>query len=245
MFTEQRARWLHENFRWLEENLSPRSPENPRVLVRPAPEFFPMRPTRNHAFALAVFEQTKALLDVSDWNCRLIPQSEEDREQIEALHRAGVSGELKHQGAAGTFSVRDEVEITYAPSLLDNPIALISTLAHELSHYLLADLEQEPPAGWAELEPLTDLTAVVEGFGIFLCNSAFSVGSWSDGLNQGWQYSRHGYLNEAELGFALAVFCVRTQTPPEIALPFLKPNPREVFRDALAFVDELEASSGP
>lgn len=244
MFTEERARWLYQHFRWLEDNLSDRSPENPRTLVLPTPEFFPMRVTRNHASALAVFEKTKSLLDVSDWSCRLTPQSEEEREQLEALRRAGVFGETKHEGAAGTFSVDDEVEITYAPSLLNDSVGLISTLAHELCHYLLAGLEDEPPAGWAELEPLTDLAAVVEGFGIFLCNSAFSFGQWTDGFHQGWQYSSKGYLNEAELGFALAVFCVRTKTPPDVALRYLKPNPREVFRDAFAFIHDLERSSG-
>ena len=43
-------------------------------------------------------------------------------------------------------------------------------------------------------------------------------------------------------GFALAIFCVRHGTPPEIPLRFLKPNPRQVFIDSLDYVADLERS---
>jgi hypothetical protein len=240
MFTEERAHWLYRNYRWLEDHLPARVARTKPTLVLPTSEFYPMPNTRNHAFAQGVFERTKTLMGVGDWRCRLAPQSEEEHERQASLRSAGVFGETKSSGAVGTFFVGEEVEITYAPTLLRDPMGLVATMAHELCHYLLATVRAEPPCGWKEHEPLTDLAAVAEGFGIFLCNSAFQFSQWTNHSHMGWQWSKHGYLNEAELGFALGVFCVRTNTPAEQVGGFLKQNPAEVFWDSIDYILELE-----
>ncbi|HRE80052.1 MAG TPA: hypothetical protein PLN52_03340, partial [Opitutaceae bacterium] len=97
-----------------------------------------------------------------------------------------------------------------------------------------------PPSGWADHEPITDLAAVHEGFGIFLCNTAFQFSQWSDSTYAGWRYNSQGYLNTAELGFSLGIFCVRNQIDPELAMAHLKLNPSEVFWDSLGYIEELE-----
>jgi hypothetical protein len=109
-----------------------------------------------------VFKRTKELLEMSDWKCILTQQIDPQSEAEEALSNLGVYGESSSTGAAGTFLAADSVEITYAQDLLKDPPGLVAMFAHELSHYLLATLVTEPPCGWEELEPLTDLTAVVE-----------------------------------------------------------------------------------
>lgn len=240
MFTEARAQWLYQHYRWLEEHLAPREAAHPRMCVLPTSTFFPARNTGDHAFAEAMFARTKELMDMVDWPCRLVARAEQDDAEAAALQRGGVFGEMARHGAAGTFQVGDDVEITYAPGLLRDPADLVATFAHELSHYLLAEVEAEPPAGWDELEPLTDLTAVVEGFGVFLANAAFAFQQWSDGQHHGWRYATRGYLNAAELAFALGIFCVRHHVPPELPARFLKPNPRQVFADSLDYIAELE-----
>src|SRR5262249_10899697 len=152
--------------------------------------------------------------------------------------RSGVLGRFSSKGAAGTFSIpeKNEIVISYSASLLKDPVGLVSTLAHELCHYLLSTVRDEPPATWKELEPLTDLSAVLEGFGLFLCNSAFQFSQWSSNDKQGWSAKRKGYLSEAELGFSFAIFCVRNHLDPAPAARSLKPNPREVFCDALDYI---------
>lgn len=247
MFTEERAHWLYRHYRWLDTTLPPRDDGTAARLILPTAEFYPMRHTRDHAFAQAVFDRTRGFMGLGEWPCRLVPQSDEEQAQRAALRRSGVFGESRSTGAAGTFCVGDDVEITYSPALLNDPPGLVATLAHELCHYLLATVREEPPCGWAEHEPLTDLAAVHEGFGVFLCNSAFHFSQWSDAQYAGWQSGTRGYLNEAELGFSLGVFCVRGRIPPDAAGRHLKPNPAEVFWDSLSYVEELEqgADSGP
>lgn len=241
MFTEERALWLYEHYRWLERHLPKHQGRERTPLILPTPQFYPQRNTRDDAFAASVFDSTRAFMGMGDWQCVLVPQTIDD----EPARSTGgaASRETQWSGAAGTFSASEGVvRITYAPSLLDNPAALVATLAHELCHYLMATVKEEPPCGWPEHEPLTDLAAVHEGFGIFLCNTAFQFSQWTSSTHTGWRTGTSGYLNTAELGFALAVFCVRNAADPELAMKHLKPNPAEVFWDAIPFVEDLVAA---
>jgi hypothetical protein len=240
MFTEERAHWLYQHYRWLEQQLPQRTDDYQPPLILPTPDFYPMRNTRDHAFAEAIFHATRGFMGMAEWHCRLVPQTDEEREAQASLGKGGVFGETQFSGAAGTFRASDEIEITYSPTLLGDPPGLVATLAHELCHYLMATIKEEPPGGWAEHEPLTDLAAVHEGFGVFLCNSAFQFSQWMDNQYSGWRWSKRGYLNEAELGFSLGIFCVRNQIDPEVAMGHLKQNPGEVFWDSLGFIEDLE-----
>ncbi|HEY0863174.1 MAG TPA: hypothetical protein VGD97_03650 [Lacunisphaera sp.] len=241
MFTEARAAWLYENYLWLEANLPKRTDGSSAQLILPLPEFYPMRNTMDHAYAHSVFDATRGFMGLLEWPCMLIPQTDEERNfAAAAMAAGGIIGEMPTKDAAGTFKNGDQVEITYSPSLLREPVGLVSTLAHELCHYLLAAVKSEPPCGWPEHEPLTDLAAVHEGFGVFLANSAFNFSQWSDSQQSGWQWSKRGYLNEAELGFALGIFVVRSKIAPDIAGRLLKPNPAAVYWDSLDYIADLE-----
>jgi hypothetical protein len=246
MFTEARAIWLYENYLWLEANLPKRDDGSSARLILPTPEFYPMGNTRDHAFASSVFDATRGFMDLLNWPCTLVAHSDDERNFAAAAMRSGgIIGEMPSGGAAGTFQSGDQVEITYSPSLLRDPANLIATFAHELCHYLLATVQTEPPCGWKEHEPLTDLAAVREGFGVFLANSAFAFNQWSDSQQAGWQWSRRGYLNEAELGFALGIFVVRSKIAPDIAGRLLKPNPAAVYWDSLDYISDLENKQPP
>jgi len=240
-FTEERALWLYEHFLWLERTLPAKGGDFTHRMILPTKEFFPDRFHQDHQSAVVVFDRVKALMGIQEWRCSLEPQVPGNREVNDRLASSGVLGSQSSNDAAGTFSIpEDGVVITYAPHLLKNPVALVATMAHELCHYLLATVKEEPPATWSELEPLTDLCAVAEGFGVFLANSAFQFSQWSSSDQHGWGFERLGYLSEEELGFATAVFCVRNGIDAGIAARTLKPNPREVYCDALDFVVELE-----
>ena len=155
---------------------------------------------------------------------------------------AGIFGETSSSGAAGTFEVGEDrkVSITYSKSQLRNPSALIATLAHELCHYLLGTLHQAPPGTWEDLEPLTDLAAVRQGYGVFLCESAFQYYQFSDGFTSGWGHSRQGYLSQTELAFSLALYARANDVEPMIIAPHLGRNSREYFALALEDLDDCD-----
>jgi hypothetical protein len=245
MFTEERALWLYQHYRWLDANLPNRKSIGRRTFILPTKEFFPHRFSNDHDSAVTLFGDVRTLMGMTAWPCRFEQRESREHAQQRDLARGGVMGESKANDPGGTFSAtrEKEVVITYSSHMLKDPFALVGTLAHELCHYLLATVRDEPPATWAQLEPLTDLAAVREGFGIFLCNAAFQFSQWTSHDQQGWRVQRKGYLTEAELGFGTAIFSVRNGLDPNVAARILKPNPREVFCDALDYIAELEARS--
>lgn len=91
-------------------------------------------------------------------------------------------------------------EIWIELGLMNDPVGLISTLSHELAHYKLLGeyrmLEND--------ELLTDLTAVLFGFGIFKGNSYFKFNQWTTNSHQGWQMKKSGYLPEQVIAYAMA-----------------------------------------
>jgi hypothetical protein len=234
MFTEERALWIYDHYLWLEKALPLRAAKPAKVLITPGKEFFPDHWRGTHESALAVFDRMRAIMEIADWPCSLY--------QKPSIPVPIGIGSSQSKDAAGTFAGKNEQEvlISYSAGLLKEPVSYVATIAHELCHYLLAKVTTEPPCTWKELEPLTDLASVVEGFGVFAANSHFNFRGWTDVGTQGWSAKKIGYLNEAELGFSLAIFCVRNGIEPKSTAKLLKLNPREVFLDALGYVADLE-----
>ena len=58
----------------------------------------------------------------------------------------------------------------------------------------------------ADHEPLTDLTTVFFGMGIFNANSTFRFKQWTNGNMHGWKAATLEYLNETTFGYALGLW---------------------------------------
>ncbi|WP_299892483.1 hypothetical protein [uncultured Lacinutrix sp.] len=101
------------------------------------------------------------------------------------------------ESASGTYQqTENETIISIERGQLKNPISLIATISHELSHQILLGenrIEEND-------EFLTDFTAIAYGFGIFIGNSRFQF--TSQGF--GWQSSSQGYLPEQIIAYAMA-----------------------------------------
>ncbi|HKM48266.1 MAG TPA: hypothetical protein VJX69_11800 [Terriglobales bacterium] len=123
-------------------------------------------------------------------------------------------------GPAGLYiSATDQSRFVIAvrSSKLKDPLGVVATLAHELAHVILlggnlVDRESQ------DMEPLTDLTTVFLGLGIFTANAAVQFEQHQDGRTQGWSLQRLGYLSEEMYGYALARFTFeRSEDRPEWA----------------------------
>jgi len=219
------ASWHLENFTWLIEEFGPSTFKNTQ-LVLPKPGYFKADGERDHGFAIRIFEQVKTYCGMSEWEVDLVVDHNPLAARTEISHAMVAS--QKH--ALGTFGVAgNRIQISYVPELLQRPDHLIATFAHELSHYLLATARSEPPCEKDEKEFLTDLTAVYLGFGVFLANARFNF----EGLAHGWRIARSGYLPEADLIFALALFIEAKGIDPKSALGCLKPHLAAMMRRTL------------
>jgi hypothetical protein len=140
-------------------------------------------------------------------------------------------------GAAGHHRVRDgRSVIAIQDEQAASPMALVATIAHELGHHLLrADhLSDRSAAGRDDHEPLTDLTTVYFGLGIFAANSALDYVQ----NMRGYRTTRLGYLTEPMFGYALARYAwLRGETDPAWAA-HLDTNPRTCMKRGLRYLRE-------
>ena len=109
--------------------------------------------------------------------------------------------------AAGFYVQGDENRrplIRINSKILNDPLALVATLAHEVAHDRLLG-EKRLTGNEPDHEPLTDLTMVFFGLGIFPANTAFRTAAWKEGVMQVWQMSTQGYLKDDVFGYALGL----------------------------------------
>jgi hypothetical protein len=196
--------WVLECWEWLDEVLGPVDAEPQRQLLMPSRTEFPDTRLVGHARADHYFKLVREKCGMQDWPVDLKAQARGTDLGASIVF----GGHIKAQPPLGSFQLRrNAAVITYDPGILDQPIQLIATFAHELAHYLLKSWHCEPPGG-AELEELaTDLATVHMGFGLFGANTAFEFKQTANYDNQGWQTGGAGYLGENGWCFALALFC--------------------------------------
>jgi len=211
--------WQIETWNWFLDKFGGIARLQATPLVTPSKEFFPATDKTGEERTGYIFDRVKDIAGMRDWQCRLIVQPQR------AELKVGEITALKpiSQAPAGTFGFEgNEAVISYEPSSISDPVALIATFAHELSHYRLVPVFDEIPGGEELHEYTTDLLTVFLGFGLFSANSAFNFSQHHDTGSQGWRYSRHGYLGERGFIFALALFLEQRKQDAGEAKPYLK-----------------------
>jgi len=149
-----------------------------------------------------------------------------------------IDEDLRHitEGNPGGFywgkGENDNFEISLARKKLNEPENMVATLAHEIAHIkLLGENRMEEND-----EPITDLTTIFFGLGIFNANAAFQT--FADSKYYGW--SKSGYLTQWEWGYALALFAyVRQEKQPDWANHLCK-NVKADFKRSQHFISNNE-----
>ncbi|TMM29951.1 hypothetical protein FDT66_08770 [Polaribacter aestuariivivens] len=198
--------WLNSDLGWLKDVLS-----EPHFLeiktVTPTKEFYNIEFTGIEKDAQFVLNRTKELMCVKNDKIKLeffddSPVQMDDGSILTTP--ADINGSW--ESAAGLYEKKENNTTIYIErQQLKNPISLIATVAHELSHVILLGkkiIEEND-------EYLTDLMAITYGFGIFLGNSRFSFSQFSKGAMLGWQSSSQGYLPEQIIAFSMAWLSIK------------------------------------
>jgi hypothetical protein len=234
--------WQFGCFEWLLQHTGGMEAFRQRRLILPTPQFFPHDGSRGHAFAEMIFQQVKMHAGMADWPCDL--QCQQDDPDPKVSRYAYVKG--APSSPAGTFRTRNDgtALITYHPDELSDPMALVATFAHELAHYRTAVFPEPPPGGWEVWEPATDLAAAFLGFGIFMANSRFRFSHFSDGKTSGWQWRQRGYISDAEVLHAHAIFSHLLNVGRDETVPHLKSALRGIYKrlhkDVAGAADSLQ-----
>jgi hypothetical protein len=114
-------------------------------------------------------------------------------------------------------------------------MALVGTLAHELSHArLLGENRIDPDAFDDELT--TDLNVVFHGMGVFLANVPRH---WDSDARRwpGTDQRAPTYMTAAMFGYALALRCCQRMEPLPRWRKHIKPAVRAEFKQAYRFLD--------
>lgn len=231
--------WQFDYFEWLIDNYSSAAGLPDSELWLPIPEHFgsedPAYKPEGPELAQFTFDRIKTQCGFGpDTIIDLVATDESKPQALGGVAMVQTDG----NGACGRYFFSESMygnkreKITYDRDLEANPTGLIATFAHELSHALhnrsKDNLEIDPEL----YELFTDLTAVYLGYGVFLSNSRFEFSAYSGTTLQGWQAQGAGYLPEADLIFATALFMKLKNTPIETALPHLKPRLCKMLKKA-------------
>jgi hypothetical protein len=195
-------------------------------VVLPRPEFFPDPFQGTEEDARRILDRVCAYMDIDPATVEM--SLYEDRDPLyEGEWRHGTAGLYHAEG--GKFRIWVEV------GNLDDPLAMVATMAHELGHvHLLGHGRISDEA--EDHEPLTDLLTVYFGMGVFSANSVIREHYWQAGQVSGWSMGRRGYLGMPAYGYALARFArARDEDGSEWARE-LRLDVRSPFKQAMRFL---------
>jgi hypothetical protein len=226
--------WVESQIDWLTAEFGSDALCGPIIL--PTDEFFPGVYRGSIANVKRVVEMVRSRMGVAA-DSYVVELADTDEEPVLPGYRrtSGAAGEYRRESGHGVISI----SMRQAKA----PMALVATIAHEFGHHrLIGEGRVEP--GRKDHEPLTDLTSVFFGLGIFAANAAldFSATSrlGSDGQALvGWRSTRLGYLTEPMYGYALACWSVRRGDRGADWQRYLDTNPKAFLRKGLRYLESV------
>jgi hypothetical protein len=219
--------WIDTRWVWLEGQFGRKRLREARVIL-PRPEFFPDPFHHTEEDARQMLDRICEYMDIDSASVEL--SLYEDRNPV-------YQGEWSH-GTSGLYhpdggKFRIWVEVTN----LQDPLAMVGTMAHELGHvHLLGHGRISDEA--EDHEPLTDLLTVYFGMGVFTANSVIREHYWQAGHVSGWRMGRRGYLGMPAYGYAFARFARARDEDGADWVRELRLDVRSAFKQAMRFLAE-------
>ncbi|WP_299710363.1 hypothetical protein [uncultured Tenacibaculum sp.] len=230
--TEADKVWIDKELNWLREEFG-KEHFNLIRTVTPTEDFFERNFNGTKEDAEFILERTMELMNIKDIDITLEYFSDSPIEMADGTiltTPADIDGSW--ESATGTYQQTEtETIISIETKQLKNPVSLIATISHELAHQILLGenrIEEND-------EYLTDLTAIVYGFGIFLGNSRFQFNS----KEFGWESSVQGYLPEQIIAYVMAWLSKERNENTDYS-SHLKKTIRKYFDQSLAWLKENE-----
>jgi len=236
--------WVDNGFKRLEKLLGRNRMLEARVL-EPTAEDFPDAYDKSPEALEQLFARVCGYMRVDRDTIKLEIFPDETEELREMLPSWSGNGE---KGAAGLYlhalqhkqerdDADDRMVVAIRSSIMNDPISLIATVAHELGHVILIGGKLMSPSA-EDHEPMTDLLTVFLGLGIFSANSAARFKQFQNDRKIGWSMRRLGYLPEPVFGYALARFAAeRGEDKPSWARHLL-PNVKSDFKNSRRWLDQ-------
>lgn len=230
--------WLVDTFAWALRWGDAKVFFDTTELVLPTPAFFPERSQSVQQMAEQAFARVAGYAALTRWPLALVePQA---YQEIPALPPPAVAAPLRGDNAPALGDV--SLPLSYHPAQLNQPQAMIASLAQGMSFYLSSQFPEPPPGGMANLPQALDVLAIFMGFGVMMANTAYTFrggcGSCYNPLA-----NRQAALTEVDTVFALAIFCHLKGISAQQVKPHLKKHLFGTFQRALRDVRRDDALS--
>ncbi len=215
-------------------------------IITPTDEHFPFRLDGSRRTTQSVLEKVCAYMQVDSKNVVLDLFTENDEALDDALMNILPEWRTRHSGAAGYYvqdDTADKARISIKARDLMNPVSLISTLSHELCHFILLDC-WKIPGDTSTMEPMTDLLTIFLGMGIFTANSCLQYNQWEDGTREGWSMKRQGYMTQKEIGYALAEWTLLKRDPRPSWARHLCTDVKAYLKQSLKYIHHQKSREG-
>ncbi|OAV45126.1 hypothetical protein [Lewinella sp. 4G2] len=195
--TEQDRLWIEEKLKWINLNFI-NLQKQPTFLLNS--QYFPVEFDGTYESAEETLNILCDYFQISSHRIKFGIYKDDPNEP-----RSKIIVNRDGGGSAGLYYQDDNIgNILLEEKELLNPTSMISTLSHELSHYVIME-EKGYYFQESENEILTDLLSIAYGFGLFMGASRFTFSQWqSDDGWGGWSTSTKGYLPSQIIGYALA-----------------------------------------
>jgi hypothetical protein len=206
--SEEQRCWVDEGFHRLERLLGRHRMLDAKV-VEPTAEDFPDPYSKTAEAAEKLFSRVCVYMQVDRNSVNLEIFSDETEELREMLPSwrgsTGTAPAGFYLHAHNQESTDGRMMVAIRSTMLNDPMSLVATVAHELGHVILLG-GGAIGSDTADHEPLTDLLTVFLGLGIFTANAAARFRQYQDERRIGWSMQRLGYLPQVVFGYALARF---------------------------------------
>ena len=232
--TEEDKIWIDEDLNWLRTELGEKHFLEIRT-IKPIKECYNRTFDGTEKDAEFVLERTMELMCIKDVEIKLNYFSDDVVEMEDGTiltTPADINGSWESSG--GIYENNGEnIIISIETSILKNPISLIATISHELSHQILLGEKRIEEND----EYLTELTALSYGFGIFIGNSRFNFSQFSTNTGYSWKSSDLGYLPEQIIAYSMAWLSIERNENTEYS-SFLKPSMKKYFKQSLEYLEK-------
>ena len=243
--------WIQdlENRKWIEENILQLIEEfDENLFIRPSPiviqkNLNPLLKAGMEVFLNSIAKEMAVLAKINVSDIKVEVYKELKNSDVLRSLNLEYSDESS-SGTAGKFYAIDNNKIAHIAieeTQLRDHISLSGTLSHELSHIFI---ELNKQKGFEikkeEEEQITDLIAVLLGFGIFMSNSSERFVQYTEEDYTGWYTSKQGYLSLEEICYAQGFVSFLFGQNFSEYKNLLSDNPRQFIKDAIKYFEHNE-----
>ncbi|MFT3769563.1 MAG: hypothetical protein QM820_29355 [Minicystis sp.] len=232
---ETQLRWILANTATLLEL----GAEPVRGLILPTGEFFPDRFDGSPRSVAALMARIQDHAGLADLKVDLTLVTPEGEAQTVSCSSGACGSGGKINTSLDRVARKDDgsYTVTLSTGEVRSPVVLTTTLVRAVATMFMTEADAFAGTLDAEREPLTDLAAVLLGFGVLMANGSYIYMKGCSGV----QVHAATRMPVDEITLALGIFCRLHDVPERTASKHLELTPAEHFDESYAWASSNHA----